>query len=112
MQDLNKTNHILYFIFCLKKEIIYFEIIGVINWRDASRRIRNLSIRRALHCPVLMYIYPRRTLEKPRQSDKVNEPPPPIFIHVTNKNARVLVFTSFLSPESRNAMMHFERLVA
>lgn len=33
-----------------------------------------------------MYIYRRRTDEKPRQSDKVNEPPPPIFIQVTNKN--------------------------
>lgn len=61
----------------------------------------------------LTHIYPRRTHEKPRRSDKVNEPPPTLFIQVTDKNGeRVLVFPSFLPSESRNAMMHFEQLVA
>lgn len=36
------------------------------------------------------------------RSSKTNEPP--LFIQVTSKNGeRVLVFPSFLSPESRNA---------
>lgn len=68
-----------------------------VNTRRDKCVSRNLDIySRAHHCPVNLPSGHMRS-----RSSKANEPS--LFIQVTSKNSkRVLVFPSFLSPESRN----------